>query len=302
MAENGKTTLAPGVRADVDYQVRSYRYLRIGIVGLLVGLGSAVVYQRLQPACGLSSVSAYYYTPARSLFVGGLIGLGVGMLALRGMNLAEDVFLNLGGMFAFMVAFVPTGGGTGPCQDPDTRVGPSVQDNVTALLIVAILVIAGGFLFLAIAWKRLGNAYRWWALAEGIAALALWAAALTAIEFYLSWALRYVHYISAISLAACIIAVAAANAFPRGDGSAKTGNRTSPVRRPLYAWIAIVMVVISGVMIGLAISNKITLFWVEISIAGMFALFWGAQTVQLEVENRAASQAAEPEPRAKELA
>jgi hypothetical protein len=90
-----------------------------------------VIYQRVQPNCSLSSVSAYFYTPARSVFVAGLVGLGVCMLALRGMNLAEDIFLNIGGIFAFLVAFVPTGGGSGSCQDPDSRVSASVQDNIS---------------------------------------------------------------------------------------------------------------------------------------------------------------------------
>jgi hypothetical protein len=103
MAENPENKAAPGVRPDISYQVKSYRYLRMGIVGLLVALGAAVTYQRFGVHCGLGSVSAYFYTPARSVFVGGLIGLGASMIALRGMNLPEEIFLNVGGIFAFLI-------------------------------------------------------------------------------------------------------------------------------------------------------------------------------------------------------
>jgi hypothetical protein len=287
MTESAGNKTPPGVRADVSYQVRSYRYLRIGIIGLLVALGAAVVYQRVQPNCSLGSVSAYFYTPVRSVFVSGLVGLGVCMLALRGMNLAEDIFLNIGGIFAFLVAFFPAGGGSGPCQDPDTRVSASVQDNITALLIVGILAIAGAFVLLAIGWKECEKPHRRWALVEGIAALALWAGTLIAIKFYLSWALSYTHYIAAISLAVCIIAVACANAYRHGE----TPNRNrlaKTVKGPmrfLYTGMAAVMLVISITLIVLAVTGVITVFWVEISVAGMFAIFWAVQTIQLEVES-----------------
>lgn len=292
MAGSARSMTPPGVRADVSYQVRSYRYLRIGIVGLLVGLGAAVIYQRAQPSCSLSSVSAYFYTPARSMFVAGLVGLGVCMLALRGMNLAEDIFLNIGGIFAFLVAFVPTGGGSASCQDPDIRVSASVRDNVIALLIVGILAIAVAFTLLAIGWKGREKAHRRWALAEGIVALALWAGTLIAITFYLSWALRYVHYIAAISLAVCIIAVAGANAYrhnepPIRGGLPKTDMLTDPIRF-LYTWIAAGMLVISIILLVLAVTGVITVFWVEISVAAMFTIFWAAQTIQLEVESTTA--------------
>jgi hypothetical protein len=300
MTESARNTTAPGVRADVSYQVRSYRYLRIGIVGLLIALGAAVIYQRVQPACGLSSVSAYFYTPARSVFVAGLVSFGVCMLVLRGMNLAEDIFLNIGGIFALLVAFVPVGGGSGSCQDPDTKVSASVQDNITALLIVGALAIAGACTLLAIRWKGLEKAHRWWALAEGIVALALWTGMLIAITFYLSWALRYVHYIAAISLAACIIAVAAANAYrhdvtPYRDSPPKTALRADPVRF-LYTWIAAGMLVITVILLVLAVTSVITVFWVEISVAAMFAVFWSAQTIQLEVESATEAQGRQLEP------
>jgi len=92
-------------------QAKSYRYLRIAMVGLLIALAAAVFYQSSQQGSFLASVSAYYYTPAQAVFVGALIGLGACMIALQGLTDAEDQFLNLGGIFAIVVAIVPTGRG-----------------------------------------------------------------------------------------------------------------------------------------------------------------------------------------------
>jgi hypothetical protein len=101
-----------GAQRDSDTWAKSYRYLRTAMVALLLGLGAAVGYQTWRQGWHLlGSVSAYYYTPAQAIFVGALIGLGACMIALRGTNVVEDVFLNLGGMFAAVVAVVPTSRG-----------------------------------------------------------------------------------------------------------------------------------------------------------------------------------------------
>jgi len=92
-----------------EIELKSYRYLRMTIIFLLLSVGVTVVYQTArQDFLLLGSISAYYYTPAQSIFVGALIALGVCMITLRGTTDVEDVFLNLGGMFAMVVAVVPT--------------------------------------------------------------------------------------------------------------------------------------------------------------------------------------------------
>jgi hypothetical protein len=81
------------------------------IVGLLLALAVAVIIQSVQQGSLLASVSAYYYTAAQAVFVGALAGLGVAMIALQGIDVPEDTFLNLGGIFAILVAMLPTGRG-----------------------------------------------------------------------------------------------------------------------------------------------------------------------------------------------
>ena len=96
--------------ATVSDAVKTYRSVRLSMVTLVLGLAAAVAVERLEVprGCFQHSISAYYYTPVRGMFVGGLLGIAVCLVALRGNNDAEDALLNLAGMLAPVVAFVPT--------------------------------------------------------------------------------------------------------------------------------------------------------------------------------------------------
>ena len=79
---------------------RSYRYVRASLIGLFVALATAVVFQSITQGGLLTSISAYYYTPAQAIFVGALVAIGAAMVALRGVTTMEEVALNIGGMLA----------------------------------------------------------------------------------------------------------------------------------------------------------------------------------------------------------
>ena len=298
---------------DAEIQAASYRYLRIGLVALLLALGAAVGYQSVKQGFALASVSAYYYTPAQAIFVSALIGLGVCMIALQGLTYPEDVFLNLGGMFAMVVAVVPTSrgadfetalracrkvGGTlnqGAAGKPDCpsvlalqkATIANVQNNVTALLIVGGLAL----LLVAILLYRKRHAIsagsvRWWVFGGFAAALLIWLGALVALLVSAEWLAGNAHYIAAAGLLACILLVAFFNARRRKSQQAA---QTSAVRNP-YAVVAAVMLAGAAVSIVLWLINAISLFWVEIVVALLFAIFWATQTISIEREAaRAAS-------------
>ncbi len=291
----------------VEAQAKSYRYLRITMIGLLLALAAAVFYQSIRQDSVLASVSAYYYTPARSVFVGALIGLGACMIALQGMDNAEDTFLNLGGLFAIVVAIVPTGRGA----DFDTAVRAchkaggafltqpasknlacptvlalenatkaDVENNIASLLIVGglALILAGVMLFRNRTARR-ATVHRRWVLAGFSAAVLLWGCGLAALAGSVDWLAANGHYIAAGGLLACVLGVAGANALSR--------------RANLYTWVAIVMVVVAGAFILLWLFGAISLFLVEMVVAFLFVVFWGVQTAELEVAaRRSARQAA----------
>src|SRR3954453_19642354 len=123
--------------------IKTWRYLRLAMVVLVVGLAASIAYERakVHPGCFQTSISAYYYTPVQGFFVGALVSIGVCLFCLKGSTDAEDILLNLAGMFAPVVALVPTPG-PGACasvlgttRDRDVN----IANNVTALLVVGLI-------------------------------------------------------------------------------------------------------------------------------------------------------------------
>jgi len=70
----GADTRGSTEMVDGDTWVKTDSYVRTAMVALLIGLGTAVIYQSVTQGFLLDSVSAYYYTPAQGMFVGSLIG------------------------------------------------------------------------------------------------------------------------------------------------------------------------------------------------------------------------------------
>lgn len=100
---NGKTANAH------DDFVQTYFALRVALGALALTLplalfvvGAALQGIRLQP-----SISAYYHTDARDVFVGALWAIGLGLIAYKGFSRREDWALNIGGMLACCIAFFP---------------------------------------------------------------------------------------------------------------------------------------------------------------------------------------------------
>ena len=126
-----------------DYVVASYRYLRLAMVILVVTLGISIAIEVSRASCWQGSISAYYYTPVHAVFVGALVAIGVSLVALKGRNPIEDLFFNLAGVLAPIVAFVPTSQPGHVCSEPGDeltiRTSALVSNNVPALLAAATL-------------------------------------------------------------------------------------------------------------------------------------------------------------------
>jgi hypothetical protein len=297
-------------------QAKSYRYLRIAMVGLLIALAAAVFYQSSQQGSFLASVSAYYYTPAQAVFVGALIGLGASMIALQGLTDAEDQFLNLGGIFAIVVAIVPTGRGADfesavrACRESggtllthqasanldcpgvlalQDATRANVENNMAALLIVGgLTLILTAVILLEGKVAKHGTKGRWWVIGGFSTAVALWLLGLITLAVSVDWLAGHGHYIAAGGLLLSILLVAGANAHRRQQKpTMRHALKGDVLKSPrAYTWIAIAMLVVSGVLIVLWLTNAISLFWVEILVALLFILFWIVQTIDLELEAR----------------
>jgi len=100
-------TRGPQARDDAA-AIKTYRYLRLGMVVTVLALVVAIVVQWLNSTCWRGSISAYYYSPARPVFVSGLAVIAVLLIVIKGSTVVEDLLLSIAGMLAPIVAFVPT--------------------------------------------------------------------------------------------------------------------------------------------------------------------------------------------------
>ena len=288
-----KVITPPRVRASAS--VRTYRYLRLSLVGLIVLLLFCVWMERLTGAevnRRLGSISAYYYTPARSVFVGALVAVGISLVAIVGRRGFEDSALNIAGMLAPVVAFVPTprGAGGAPC-DPDGRcsVPPefvsSVVNNVWGLLGLGLLGLTLG----AVTIVRRPETSRGTKLGFLAAAL-LWAAFLAWFVWGRTSFLGGAHFGAAVPLFGLITGVAYVNArraVERRDGRpGHEPSREAKSYRAVYGVVAGVMAVTFAVAVVLVVIDQFGgggtptewVLWVEVVLLVAFAVFWVVQT------------------------
>ena len=137
-----------------DSTTLSYARLRqcVGLVALFLPFALALPWALWgQPAPGhpvLDSISAYYYTGMRDLFVGSLCAISMFMLACRGYDLGDEIAGVASGICALGVAFFPCDCGTlPPCVANDFFANTKVIHYIFAGLLFTILAIFCLFLF-----------------------------------------------------------------------------------------------------------------------------------------------------------
>lgn len=92
-----------------DHILKTYFTIRVGmaLVGILFPLvlwfGGLLIGVKLQ-----GSISAYYHTPMRNVFVGSLFAIGTFLYSYRGFSNKENIALNFAGILALCVALLPT--------------------------------------------------------------------------------------------------------------------------------------------------------------------------------------------------
>lgn len=195
----------------------TYNYLRVALVALVLLQGFAVLFVGLRGTGLLGSLSEYYYSPARDVFVGGLVAIGVCLIVIKGRPGWEDMLLNIAGMLAPVVAFVPSrrclkeeGCAVGESVTPPELL-TAVQTNTWAALIVG----AAGLAFTG--WLL------WRALAQGdgdklrprvlgfIVAVLVWLALLAAFTLFEDHFFQGAHYVAAMLMFIALTGAAAVN-------------------------------------------------------------------------------------------
>lgn len=111
-ARRGRRTAGAETLCDTpaDYIVETYFVLRqvIAIGALLLPVG-LLAWAGVDGSVAMqTSISGFYYTPARGFFVGVVVAIGVALMAYRGYTRGENLLLNSAGALAIVVALVPT--------------------------------------------------------------------------------------------------------------------------------------------------------------------------------------------------
>jgi hypothetical protein len=269
-------TPAGGIVIDNTYVIKTYRYLRLAMVGLVVFLLFAVLIEwwHTDPHCLQTTLSAYYYTPAQGAFVSALLAIGICMVVIKGNTEIEDVLLNAAGMLAPIAALVPTPG-AGVCWSTPVNTGNTAADvanNIAALLAISVVVLAVVFAMAA----RQG----WPPTSRVGVPLAALVVAAFGVWFYVGRDsfLTGAHYVSAIALFVLIAVVVVINALRyrrQGDAGPLAGNP--------YSIIAASMV-LSAVVFGLLAwltAWQHAILWLEVLQIALFAAFWLIQTKEL---------------------
>ena len=248
------------------------------MLALVAGLGVAVAYERLKthPGCFQVQISAYYYTPVRSVLTGVLFALGVCLLCIRGNTSGEDILLNFAGMFAAFSGLVPT-----PEVDPNCssagyvteNLKANIGNNVFALLAIGLVVLA--VLARPQRWRELrrrGSLLRQPAVYAYLAAWLVWITTALVLELARGSFDGYAHYVAATLMLLFIFAVVVLNAWAVRE-------------RPGANYYAAVAASIAVFSVGFGISTfagwAYGILGLEISFLTLFAVFWVIQTKEL---------------------
>ena len=284
--------MAPGRTRDVVF---TYRYLRGAMIALLLMLLLSVGYQwwwETDHSCWLGSISAYYYTPARTVFVGSLCALGASLIAYKGHSPEEDVLLNFSGFMAFVVAMVPTvpDGRCGPnayTQSP-AEIAAAVRNNIWSLVVVAVVAAV------VAAWLKRGALTRDPSerptVRSVVVSVVCGLVLLAELTLFLALRDRFIalsHGIAAGTMVAGVIAVmvfSALRAEERHEGATGGGAARGIAYKRIYIAIAVALALALGVTVlaALTVSGFDHLILIaEVIIIVLFATYWGVQTKEL---------------------
>jgi len=259
----------------------TYRYLRWVMVAALVALFLSVLIQSLMAGCWLGSVSAYYYTPARTVFVGALIVFGSALIAYKGRAPEEDVALNFAGYMAIVVAMVPTteddlcpASGFGQTKD---AVGDAVLNNVWSLIGITAIALS---LLLARWWLHdrksvVSNAApRITRIRTRVVAVVCITVLVGELWYFLvnpDFFMERSHGIAAITMVAGLVGVMIFNA--------SIVDHVAAVYRVGYWALAALLVLLAGAV--LLVSEPHLILFLELVVFGVFVAYWIVQSIEM---------------------
>jgi len=286
--EPGRGDTAPPTPLSLP-ALQLFRWLRLAAAFLTAIMLVSVVLALVESnGCLQTSISAYYYTSAKQLYVGTTLGTGICLLFMPGSNQWETVLLRLAGVATVVVALVPTSHvnncsviGTGLAPQSDTGLTSrsdiagleaDVVNTVTVLLVVGLMVALTSLAAIAAQWHQRRNR-------RGLAITCGWLAVLLVVGALFRTErgafLEGAHFWAQVIAVLAIIAVVLLNAR-------ETRRRNDVYRASAYATVA-------ALMIGAVISAPFANQWLEgpglvlseLAFLSAFVSFWIVQAFEL---------------------
>jgi hypothetical protein len=279
------------LRADGSVSsLRTHRYVRVSLCAAILLLAVGVGWH-LVVVGPLRSISAAYYTPARSVFVGALFAVSVGLVALAGRSVRRYLLL-LGGMTAPVIALVPaplpsdelerlTGSG---CAAGAVRCLPASAAGEIAVGMLAYLLVAAAVLVVSALLLALDRRLDRTALVRSaVAAVLLAALAGASLAPVFPDA---AHYAAAALFFLLMAAVAAVHAHEvRAEGVRGPGSPRGYAIA--YAVLAVLLIAVDAALVALLVTGsgdsllgEQWLLIVEAVALALFTVFWVLQTVE----------------------
>jgi hypothetical protein len=294
------TSARPGTRglsiADQVYALKTWRYLRVAMAAMATALLAAIVEERVRghidplamPApravhCWQGSISAYYYTPVHGFLVGALVAIGVCLFSLKGDTPVEDVLLNLAGMFAPVVALVPTDP-PGQCPPSVVSLGRFASSANNMFALVFLETIAFVTILVLVKVKRKANDLVpppptkadviGFKVAAGLVGLqwVLWGLSFHTDVVYK----KYTHYTSAGLMFLCIFLVVYFRAVATDPKKSFAAHLRHPSLETLIAMLMVASLLAFGVLT--LAGWDYAVFQIEACLIALFLVFWIVQT------------------------
>ena len=259
-----------------EYAIKSYRYLRLAIVVVVLSLIVSVLIERSKTSCWQVSISAYYYTPVHAMFVGALVTIGASLIAVKGSTEWEDMLLNVSGILAPVVAFVPTSRPAQMCTSSELGAFDTeayIDNNVLALAIGGAVAVGVALLI-----AKLQNKVELGKIDVPSRVGLLLSAALTVAGLVWYYGFRASFLVHAHSGAAITMFVIVGVVIAINARHARKGYAGSMPALAGFMAAAFVGVVVANFVVD---EWRHSVLWLEILELVPFAVFWAAQTLEL---------------------
>ncbi|WP_410659822.1 hypothetical protein [Amycolatopsis sp. lyj-112] len=256
---------------------QTYLALRIAMIMLVALLFVTIILQLWLVShgdCWQSSISAYYFTSVRPVFIGALCAIGACMIIYRGNSLWENTALDYSGFLAFIVAFVPA-----KLDDAclpinvlaTSEIEDSVETNVGAVLAIGVFATIVGLTVRKARQGSLAKPARHTVITLAATLVVLAVGVWLYIEQRV-WFLSHGHLYAAVPLFIGIVVVVVANAW-----AAPSGKFTF-----WYIAVAVAMgasILVGGILWWVGVQHWA--LWLEALIIFWYAVFWMVQTAEL---------------------